>query len=59
MRSVGYDANNGLDDQRVALKWIKRHIAGFRGNPKKVTLAGHSAGAGALPHISKVWKRID
>jgi carboxylesterase type B len=49
MREAGYKTNNGLDDQRLALRWVKRHIAGFAGDPEKVTWLGESAGAGMRP----------
>jgi carboxylesterase type B len=45
MRAAGYKPNNGLDDQRLGLLWIKHHIAGFHGDPERVTYIGESSGA--------------
>lgn len=44
LRNAGYQANNGLHDQRVALQWIRKFIGGFGGDPSEMTCAGESAG---------------
>jgi carboxylesterase type B len=39
------ETNLGLKDQRVALDWVRKYIAGFGGDPVSLSIRGHVAEA--------------
>jgi len=41
-------ANFGIMDQILALKWVRNNIKNFGGNPKDITVFGHSGGGTAV-----------
>lgn len=52
--------NAGLMDIVEALRWVNKHISHFGGDPSRVTLGGHSAGAASasLLYLSPLTKGL-
>ncbi|CAN7980058.1 unnamed protein product [Ixodes pacificus] len=56
--------NVGLWDQNLVLKWVRKNIESFGGDPNEVTLSGQSAGGisaglhAVSPHSQGLFKRV-
>ena len=53
-KAYSRSGNLGILDQVESLRWVKRNIAGFGGDPNNVTIVGHSAGAGSVMILASI-----
>lgn len=53
-KAFSRSGNLGILDQVEALRWVKRNIRAFGGDPENVTLFGHSAGAGSVSLLASI-----
>ena len=53
-KAYARSGNLGILDQVEALRWVKRNIAAFGGDPDNVTIMGHSAGAGSVALLASI-----
>jgi len=53
-KAYAHSGNLGILDQVEALRWVKRNIAAFGGDPDNVTIVGHSAGAGSVSILASI-----
>ncbi len=60
----GAPSNRGVRDWLAALEWVQREITAFGGDPDAVTIAGQSAGGGAvltllgMPAAQHLFQRV-
>lgn len=54
--TTGSFGNYGIEDQRLALRWVRDHIASFGGHGHHVTIFGESAGGNSvIQHLTQPW----
>ena len=63
-REEGRSRDVAIDDLLAALNWVQSHVAEYGGDPRRVTLAGQSAGAwyahalSLMPEAAGLFRRV-
>lgn len=52
----GLPQNAALRDHRSVVEWVRDNIAGFGGDPARITIFGQSAGGAAVDYFSFAWR---
>lgn len=52
----GEPCNVGLLDQRKAIEWVYHNIAGFGGDPARISIMGQSAGGASVDYYSYAYR---
>lgn len=50
--------NLALLDQRMAVRWVRDHIAAFGGDPSRITIAGQSSGSWAVGNWAYIYEEV-
>ncbi|OGE50273.1 hypothetical protein PENARI_c017G12199 [Penicillium arizonense] len=48
--------NPGLQDQRLAVEWVKKNIHGFGGDPDRITISGQSCGSASVDYWAYAYR---
>jgi carboxylesterase type B len=48
--------NPGLQDQRLAVEWVKKNIHGFGGDPNRITISGQSCGSASVDYWAYAYR---